>query len=209
MTAPAYRAYEGFSVSHAAILDGATGAEEVNGDIYGVRTASIVPDTGNFDNTGDDFVLSSWFWINFAAVTVESGYVPFDTIAMLSGTPVYEYPSPAQPAPPAPAVPPVLSTGPDDDTQVIMWDEDSANQQARPLLIRVPSRDIDGNPRVFDFVLFKVIFSPFSFTGPAYKDGLLLSYTGRAVLSRLDEKGNTLTKRAIGRMINTKPVVVP
>lgn len=88
MTAPvtdaARRTVEGFSVTHAAILDGTTAATET--DIYGVRTASIAPDLGNFDNTGDDGVLSSWNWFNFATLTVESGFIGLDLMAKLSGT---------------------------------------------------------------------------------------------------------------------------
>lgn len=83
-TSTARRTVEGFSVSHAAILDGTTAATET--DIYGVRTASIAPDVGSFDNTGDDGVLSTWNWFNFATLTVESGYIGFDLLAKLSGT---------------------------------------------------------------------------------------------------------------------------
>lgn len=90
MTAPitsaARRTVEGFSVTHAAILDGTTAATET--DIYGVRTASIAPDLGSADNTGDDGVLSTWNWFNFATLTVESGFIGFDLYAKLSGTTV-------------------------------------------------------------------------------------------------------------------------
>jgi hypothetical protein len=82
----ARRTVEGFSVTHAAILDGKTSATET--DIYGVRTASIAPDLGNFDNTGDDGVLSTWNWFNFATLTVESGFIGFDLAAQMSGTTV-------------------------------------------------------------------------------------------------------------------------
>src|SRR6478736_4869574 len=76
---------EGFSLSHVAILDGQTGAEEVDGDIYGVRSATLAADTGNYDNTGDDRTLSSWYWFNFGTLTVEAGYVPWKLIRLLSG----------------------------------------------------------------------------------------------------------------------------
>jgi hypothetical protein len=177
--------FEGFSVSHAAILNGSTGAEEVDGDIYGVRTASLEANTGNYDNTGDDFVLSSWFWIDNATLTVESGYVPFKTMALLSGATVTS-----------------SGSAPNDTYSLPLWDETSVNQPTRPVLIRVPSKDSNGLARTMDFILYKVIFAPFSFTGPSYKEGLLLSYSGRAVLSAFDEKGTPLAKRAIGRIIN-------
>lgn len=180
---------EGFSLTHAAILDGTTGAEEVDGDIYGVRTGTIAADTGNYDNTGDDFVMSSWFWINFATVTVQAGYVPFETIALLSGSTITS-----------------SGTGDNDYYSMPLWDESSVNQPPRPMLIRLPAKDKDGIIRTLDFVLFRVQFGPMSFDGPSYKSGLLLNYTGRAVLSDKDETGASLPKKAIGRIVN-RPAV--
>lgn len=177
--------FEGFSVSHAAILNGSTGVEETFGDIYGVRSGTIAADTGNYDNTGDDYVLSSWFWLNFATVTIEEGYLPFTTISLLSGASLTS-----------------SGTGQATTYNLGLWEEDSVNQPARPMLIRCPSRDSDGQIRVMDFLLYKVIFGPINFTGPSYKSGLLLNYTGRAVISDKDEKGTVLTKRAIGRVVN-------
>lgn len=185
---------EGFSLTHAAILDGATRAEDTTaattfGDIYGVRSGTIAADTGNYDNTGDDFVMSSWFWINFATVTVQSGYLPFETIQLLSGSPITS-----------------SGTGTADYYSMPLWDETSVNQPPRPMLIRVPAKDKDGVIRTLDFVLYRVQFGPISFDGPSYKNGLLLNYTGRAVLSANDETGTALPKKAIGRLIN-RPAV--
>ncbi len=176
---------EGFSLTHAAILNGTTGAEEAAGDIYGVRTGTIAVDTGNYDNTGDDAVLSSWFWFNFATVTIQAGYIPFDTIALLSGSTVT-----------------TTGTDPADTHEIPLYEETSLNQPSRPMLVRVPGKDKDGAIRTLDFVLFKVQFGPMSFDGPAYKSGLLLNYTGRAVMSDRDETGTALTRRAIGRVVN-------
>jgi len=180
---------EGFSLSHAAILDGTTGAEMTDGDIYGIRTGSLEVDTDSYDNTGDDSVLSSWFWFNYANVTVQSGYVPFKTIALLAGSTVTS-----------------SGAAPNDYYNLPLWNEKSLNQPVRPMLIRVPSKDSAGLVRTLDFVLYKVQFNPFSFDGPAYKDGLLLNYSGRALLSSTDEKGTALTERAIGRLIS-RPAV--
>ena len=177
--------FEGFSVSHAAILNGTTGAEEVNGDIYGVRTGTIAADTGNYDNTGDDTVLSSWFWINFATLTVEAGYVPFETIAMLQGSTVTS-----------------SGAGANIHYSTPLWNVGALNTPPRPVLIRVPSKDSDGLVRTLDIILYKVQFGPINFTGPSYKSGLLLNYTGRALLSSKDEKGATLSEQAIGRLVN-------
>jgi hypothetical protein len=180
---------EGFSLTHAAILNGTTGAEEAAGDIYGVRTGTVAVDTGNYDNTGDDAVLSSWFWFNYATLTIQSGYVPFDTIALLAGSTITS-----------------SGTGADDYYSLPLWEETSLYQPVRPVLVRLPGKDKDGAIRTIDFVLYKVQFGPFSFDGPSYKSGLLLNYTGRAVMSDKDETGTPLARRAIGRIIN-RPAV--
>ena len=46
--------FEGFSLSHAAILSGTYMAEGAS--IYGVQNGTISTDQGNFENTGDDVV---------------------------------------------------------------------------------------------------------------------------------------------------------
>jgi hypothetical protein len=176
-------------VSHAAILDGTTGAEAVDGNIYGVRNGTIAANTGNYDNTGDDTILSAWFWIDYATLTVEGGYVPFKTMAMLSGASVTS-----------------SGASPNDYYSLPLWNKSANNQPPKPVLIKVPAKDVNGVIREIWFVLYKVIFAPFSFTGPQYKSGLLLTYTGRAVLSALDETGAAvLGEPAIGRIINRPP----
>ena len=84
--------FEGFSVSHAASLDGTTaltGADEEGfKDIYGVREGSITTDEGSFDNTGDDGILSSWFWFNFVNITIKGGYISFDAMSTITGSTV-------------------------------------------------------------------------------------------------------------------------
>lgn len=175
---------EGFSLSHAAILDGTTGAETA--DIYGIREGSIEVDTDNYDNTGDDSVLSSWQWFNFATVTVQSGYLSFDMYALLSGQ--------------------TLTTSGSGTTQKVeaaLWNEKALNQPTRPMIVRVPSKDTNNNTRNFDIVLYKVQFAPITFEGPSYKEGMLVSYSGKAVMSDKDEKAAALSERAIGRLIST------
>lgn len=180
----ATRTYEGFSISHAAILNGTSGLEESWGDIYGIREGSIEVDTDSYDNTGDDAVLSTWYWFNYATVTIQAGYVPFELVQQLTGVTMSS-----------------SGAAPNDYVHLPMWNEASLNQPRRPMLIRVPSKDSDGAVRKMDFILYRVQFEPFSFDGPTYKDGLLLNYSGRALLSDKDEKGNTLADRAIGRLI--------
>lgn len=180
--------FEGFSVSHAAILDGTTGAEAA--DIYGVREGAIEVDTDQFDNTGDDTVLSEWTWFNFATLSITSGYIPFDTIALLTGNTITS-----------------SGAGAAAQYEMPLWNEKSLNVAPRPVLIRVPSKDSDGNPRNMDFILYKVQFAPFSFDGPQYKDGLVLNYSGKALMSDKDEKGTPIVgDRQIGRIVNSQRV---
>lgn len=177
---------EGFSLSHAAILDGSTGVEEVNGDIYGVDEASLDPDSDSFDNTGDDTVLSTWSWLNFATVNVRGGYVPFQLLSLLTGETL-------------------TSSGadPDDHLSIELWTDRAFNQPPRPMLIRIPARDSAGAVRTLEFVLYKVQFDPITFDGPTYKDGLKVNYTGRALLSDNDETGSDLGGyKAVGRLVS-------
>ena len=181
---------EGFSVTHAAILDGATNAYTVAptvGDIYGVRSGSLDVDTDSYDNTGDDSILSTWSWFNFATLSIQSGYIPFELIQTLTGASITS-----------------SGTAPADFYSIPLWNESSLNQPVRPVLVRVPSKDQAGTPRVLDFVLFRVQFEPITFDGPNYKDGLLLNYSGKCLMSDKDETGTTLGtgKRAIGRIIS-------
>lgn len=182
---------EGFSLSHAAILDGTTGAEVA--DIYGIREGTLEVDTDNYDNTGDDAVLSSWQWFNFATLSVQSGFIPLELVALLSGATI-------------------TSTGsaPSDSYSMPLWGENSLNTSAYPVLVRIPSKTSDGAARVLDFVLYKVQFGPISFDGPSYKDGLLVSYSGKATMADKDEKGVALTERSIGRIVSApKETVTP
>lgn len=182
MTTPT-RINEGFSVSHAAILDGSTGAETA--DIYGVREGSIGIESDAYENTGDDVVLSNWFWFTYATLAISSGYVPFDVIALLTGANVAS-----------------SGTGAATVNSLPLWNESSNNQPARPVLVRVPSKDSAGAIRRLDFVLFRVQFQPISFDGPTYKDGLVLNYAGRAVVSDVDETGQSISERAVGRLVD-------
>lgn len=175
---------EGFSVSHAAILDGTTGAETA--DIYGIREGSIELDTDSFDNTGDDAVLSTWSWFNFATLSITSGFIPFSVLSLITGVPFTS--SGTAPAPLTYEMP--------------LWDERELNTTPRPVLVRVPSKDTEGVARYLDFILYKVQFEPISLDGPSYKDGLVLSYTGKALISDEDETGDPLANRAVGRIIS-------
>ncbi len=177
--------FEGFSLSHAAILSGASGAEAAT--IYGVRNGTISTDQGNFENTGDDIVLSEHFWINFANVTIEEGFVPFSTIALITGTTVSS--SGAAGA---------------DYYAIPLWTLASMNQPTFPMAIRVPAKDAGGQIKTLDFVLYRVQFQPFNFTGPSYKTGLSCSIAGRALFSATDERGNALPvsyPQSIGRLV--------
>jgi hypothetical protein len=168
----ANKTVEGFSISHAAILDGATGLEESFGDIYGIRSGTMELAQDSYDNTGDDAILSTWYWANKVNVTVQGGYIPFQTLALISGSKITS-----------------SGTGAAETFSLPLWELNTMNTKPRPMLVRVPSRDEDGDIRLLDFVLYKVQFQPFSFDGPSYKAGLLLNYNGSALFSDKDEKG--------------------
>jgi hypothetical protein len=194
-TAP-HPTVEGFSLSHAAILNGTSGLEEEFGDIYGIRSGSLELDSDSYDNTGDDAILSTWYWANRVNLSVQSGYVPFQTIALLSGSKITS-----------------SGSGAAQTFELPLWEERSMNTSPRPMLIRVPSKDKDGAIRALDFILYKVQFQPFSFDGPTYKEGLLLNYNGTALFSDTKEDGTPvldsnsgLPTKAIGRLLS-KPVV--
>ena len=183
---------EGFSLSHAAILNGSTGIEEVLGSIYGVRSGSLQLDQSSYDNTGDNVVLSTWFWANKVNITIQGGYVPFDTLALISGSKVTS-----------------SGSGVTQLFSLPLWEINTMNTAPRPMLIRIPAKDSNGVIRTLDFILYKVQFQPFSFTGPTYKAGLLLDYNGAALFSTTDEAGNPvldsatgLPSKAIGRLVS-------
>ncbi len=178
--------FEGFSLSHAAILTAGTGAEAAT--VYGVNNGTISTDQGNFENTGDDVVLSEHFWINFANVTIAEGYIPFSTIALITGTTVTS--SGAAGA---------------DYYAIPLWTLSSMNQPTFPMAIRVPSKDTLGQIRTLDFVLYQVQFQPFNFTGPSYKTGLTCAIAGRALFSAVSETNAALPStypKSIGRLVS-------
>lgn len=184
--------FEGFSLSHVGILNGTTGAEEATGDVYGAKSASLELDSDSFDNTGDDTTLSTWNWFNKATLTVQSGFITFPLIQLLTGSKVTS-----------------SGSGNNDTYTAPLWEERQQNVAPKPVLVRIPSRDKDGLVRQMDFILYKVQFQPISFDGPTYKDGMLVNYTGTALLSDKDEKGaqvvdsvTGLPSRAVGRIVN-------
>lgn len=185
---------EGFSLSHAQILDGTkTFAEALaltvaDGlDMYGVNEASLDPDTDDFDNEGDDTVLSSWAWLNYADVEVQSGYISFPLMASLTGQTISSG-----------------GAGASETFGIDLWHEDSMNVAPKPMMIVMPSKTADGSVRRLVIGLYKVQFQPITFDGPKYKDGLKVNYTGRALLSDKDEKGAAFAdgKRRVGRLLS-------
>ena len=61
-----------------------------------------------------------------------------------------------------------------------------------------------GNIRTLDFVLYRVQFQPFNFTGPSYKTGLSCSIAGRALFSPGNELGTAFADgqgQRIGRLV--------
>lgn len=187
---------EGFSVSHAQVLDGATLFADALTlttayDIYGVEEASIAPNIGDYENNGDDVTLSNWSWTNYADLSVKGGYFSFPLVETLTGRAT-------------------VSTGVDPAVtfELDLWHEDDSNVAPMPALVRIPSRDSTGVVRLLDIGLYKVDFEPIRFDGPSYKNGLKVSYQGRAVYSSLDELGVAFVdgKRRIGKIISLPTV---
>ena len=180
----ATRNTEVFSVTHAAILDGATGLEESGGDVYGVREASFDVDKGEFDNTGDNKIMSTWKWFNKAKITVISGYVPFDLISLIYGS--------------------TISSSGSGDSQrfdLPLWELQGENVVERPFLVQAEAKDSAGVLRTFKFVFYKCQFEPIEFEGPVYKTGLSVSYIATALMSTTNEAGVALAYEAVGRMM--------
>lgn len=181
MTTPK-KIFEGFSISHAQIMDGTKTFVEAafasvteDYDVYGVSDGSLDPDTDSFDNTGDDAVLSRWQWLNFAQVQVTAGFISLPLLATMTGRSITTTASPTV----------VGNTVYSMD----LWHEDTFNVQSRPMMLKVPSRDSQGLVRNLLIGLYRVDFAPITFDGPAYKDGLKANYGGTAVLTGFDEKG--------------------
>jgi hypothetical protein len=198
---------EAFSVSHAAFLNGTTGAEEAEGDLFGVRSASMAADIGSAQNTGDDAELSTWYWFNRATITVTSGFIPFDALSLATGTPIYDYADLAAytagtfAADTAAKTAARASAGHIFETE--LWTEQSMNIPTRPMLIRMPSKDSAGRVRLLDMVLYKVSFSPINFTGPTYKAFLETNFSATASMSSVDETGTSLGVLPDGRAIKS------
>jgi len=176
---------EGFSISHAAIIDAETGLEETFGDIYGVNSGSLDVSLGSYENEGDNTIMSIWDWVNYATVSIQAGYVSFKLIELLTGVSVSS-----------------SGSGADIQYNIELWQEESFNEIERPMRIRIPSRDSNSNTINLDIILYKVKFAPITFVGPAYKDGLKINYNGKALLSDVDHTGASLAKKAVGRIIS-------
>jgi hypothetical protein len=91
---PAAPVLEAFSISHAQILDGTLSFVDALAeldvanslDIYGVNEGNLNADVGNYDNNGDDDTLSRWYWLNFAEVSVQAGFLSFPLLSKLTGS---------------------------------------------------------------------------------------------------------------------------
>lgn len=192
--APMSSIVEAFSLSHAQILDGettfldaaATMVVPEDLDIYGVNEASLEPDTDDYDNEGDDVVLSNWGWLNFADLTIQAGYVSFPLIAKMTNQTVSS-----------------ATVSGKSIYGLDLWHEDSFNVQPFPGIIRMPSKDKAGIPADFLIGLYRLQFKPIVFDGPAYKDGLKINYDAKALYSDVDEVGQPFAdgKKRVGRLL--------
>jgi hypothetical protein len=172
---------EGFSLSHAQVLDGTetfvealqTVANADEWDIYGVNNGSLEPNTDSYDNEGDDAVLSTWEWLNYAEVAVQAGYMSFPLISNITGEPISSG----------------TIAGGATAYAIDMWTERTMNVARRPMILQMPAKTAQGAVAKLVLGLYSVSFAPITFDGPAYKDGLKVNYGGKALMSAFDEKG--------------------
>lgn len=175
-----------FSISHAAILDGATSAEDaaltLGRDVYGVRQGTLTPNVGSYEYQGDDGVNWLWEWVTHADLNITAGYISFDVVALITGNTVATVGS---------------------DIEIDLWTEDKANVML-PVLVRCPAKDSLGAVKRLDVILYAVQFAPLQWTGMSYKTGGEASYGGRALPSLNDETGTPFgdTKRRVGRVVS-------
>jgi len=184
---------EGFTVTHAQVLDGTTNALTVTtgdsswGDFYGIEDASLSPTFESYENKGDDTVLSRWNSVDFVEIAIKQGYFSFPFMAGLTGIATFS-----------------STIGSAVMFRQPLWHEDALNVADRPVLLRMRSKDTESNIRRLDVVLYKVQFKPISFTGPKYRDGLKIDWTGSALQSTTDELGVTFSdgKKRIADIIS-------
>jgi hypothetical protein len=173
---------EAFSLSAASILNGTTGADQQA--IYGVRTGTLSANISQYDNTGNDRVLSRWVWSDYATVTIETGFVPWAMYSLITGVTIGS-----------------SGTAPSDYYSMPLWDLASLNQPTQSMRLRSTAKDSSSKQLTFDIILYKVQFNPINFTGPAYKTGLNFNCSGTALYSNNDEQGVALTNPTIGRVV--------
>lgn len=172
---------EVFSLSHAQVLDGSTSFDTaINAlagdgtalDIYAVSDGKLTAKNSQYENKGDDAILSVWNWLDNADLSIESGYFSFNLINTITGNTVSS-----------------SGAGATQLFSVEVWNQKSMNVAPRPVLLVSPSKDAQGNVRRFFLCVYRLNFSPLTFTGPTYKDGLKVSYAGQAVATATDETG--------------------
>jgi hypothetical protein len=185
---------EAFSVTHVEIMNGSQTFEEAAAsssgtDIYGVRNASLEADVGDYDNVGDDSILASWRWFNKATLNVVAGYISFVTLAKITGETAGS-----------------SGSGSAVKFSFNLWSETQMNVSPCAVLLKCPAKDTTGTVRNLLIGLYKVQFGPLQITGPAYKEGLTVSYVGTVLQSLNDEKGTALSPATptVGRLISVQ-----
>lgn len=174
---------EGFSLDRAAMLNGATGVE--SGQLYAAQQITITPDMTVTDLMSDDYHYGMWVNLNKAALQVTEGFLPFTTLASMTGLSISSF-----------------GASPLDYYAMPLWTQYQHNRKAVPMAFRMQSRDGYGHSRALVFVLYAVQLAVMDFTGTVYKTGLGVSYSGTVVFSSVDEVGNALGRQQIGRIVS-------
>lgn len=196
---------EGFSITHAGILSPGTDAEQ--GVLYGVRSAQITAQWISALIQSDDWVIGSWNAPGTVTVAIEGGFMPLDVLATLTGTSVSGSEAGALQDQSLQDILdqlgiPLLDEGLG-GFAVPLWTQHVVG--ALPLIFRASGKDSGGNVRTLQFLAYLAQFGPVTFDGPAYKNGLTVSYNASLILSAEDETGSPLPDRAYGRLMAMPP----
>jgi hypothetical protein len=186
---------EGFSISHAAIIEYNTITDLFEEeDIYGVRSGTIEARIESTEETSNDQLVNVWNSINGIDINIESGYLSLAMMQRFTGSSRFIdglYPESA-------------------DMALDLWTPNNMNPGFVSMVVRIPARDSSGVFRSLEFVFYRVKLKPYSFDTASYKDGLTASYQAIAFLSSTDENGLPLVpddpagpvRRAYGRLVS-------
>lgn len=142
--------------------------------LAGIRSAAITLNQQQYTMAGNDAEQGAWTDITDITVAVEEGFLPFQTAAAILG-----YSAAADASGNQASLP-----------YMVMAQSQSSPV---PVVLRSFAQDHFGNYRTTDIILYAVTFTSFAPSGTAsYKEGMAVTWAGRAVRSFTDENGAAL-----------------